>query len=91
VPPSPRRSALPVADSSRRRDGLIYTDDDPHDPALFMSTDDARVYRALKNYGSNGTTAVELDAVLIGVKDIGNRLVQHGAARRAARGKYVAL
>jgi AAA domain len=74
--------------------GLIYTDDDPHDPALFMSADDARVYRTLRDFGDGGATAVELSGVLAGIKNIGNRLsrlVQHNAARRSSRGRYVAL
>jgi AAA domain len=73
--------------------GLIFTDDDPHDPALFMSRDDAAVYRAL--VGCDGpATAGDLAAMLPELSKIGDRLarlVQHNAARRVRRGTYEAL
>jgi hypothetical protein len=73
--------------------GLILTDDDPHDPALFMSHDDGLVYEALAK-GGGPLTAVEVGQMLPGVTKIGDRLtrlVRHGAARRVRRGTYEAL
>jgi bifunctional DNA primase/polymerase-like protein/AAA domain-containing protein len=74
-------------------DGLILTDDDPHDPTLFMSEDDGRVYQAL--VGCNGpATAGDIGQMLPLVNKIGDRLarlVRHGAARRVRRGTFEAL
>ena len=71
----------------------MLTDDDPHDPALLMSADDARVYRALAGQTS-AVTATDLAPMLPGVTKIGDRLtrlVKHGAAKRVRRGEYEAV
>ena len=73
--------------------GLIVTDEDPHDPALFLVPDDARVYRALREFGEGGGTAIELTGALGGGTRIGDRLARmarHGVIRRLGRGRYAA-
>jgi hypothetical protein len=75
--------------------GLFVTDEDPHDPALFLVPDDARVYRAVKDFGEGGVTAAELTGALgaTGGTKTGDRLARlakHGVLRRLGRGRYAA-
>jgi hypothetical protein len=74
--------------------GLILTDEDPHDPARMLSADDARVYRALEEFGPDGASAGELSGALGGpMTKMGNRLgrmAHRGIIRRLGRGRYAA-
>jgi hypothetical protein len=69
--------------------GLTWTGDDPDDPAAMLSPDDARLYRALKEF-PDGVTAKELgDAVTVtGIGDRLRRLAKQGVISRLNRGVY---
>lgn len=72
--------------------GLTLTDEDPDDPTVLMSEEDARIYRAVSEF-PDGVTAKDLEPLLPNVKKIGNRLAglkNKGYLRMSARGVYVA-
>lgn len=53
--------------------GLVTSEHDPDDPTLSLTADDARVYRAVQDFGGP-VTARDLEPLLPGVTKVGNRL-----------------
>lgn len=75
---------------SLTRHGLTVTDEDPDDPALMLSPDDARLYRALDQF-TDGATAKDLGQAYPAISNIGDRLgrlARQGTVVRKARGVY---
>jgi hypothetical protein len=73
------------------RTGLTLTREDPDDPSALTAPDDARVYRAVREFPT-GVTAAELSGVLPDLPKIGNRLARlekAGSLYKASRGTYV--
>lgn len=70
--------------------GLEVTEDDPTDPTVDMTPDDAEVYRLVQEHPS-GITAAELQGYLPNMKKVGNRLgllARDGYISKTARGVY---
>jgi hypothetical protein len=69
--------------------GLELTEDDPDDPAVTLTPEDARVYRAVVELGQ--TTAADLDH--LNMPKVGNRLLSlasRGYLNKVGRGAYSA-
>lgn len=69
---------------------LVVTDDDPDDPTVLLSEDDGKVYRAVRDFGTD-VTPRELALLLPNVVRVDNRLrslSKKGLLVRRARGSY---
>jgi hypothetical protein len=68
--------------------GLALADDDPDDPAVTLTPDDARVYRAVADMGCQVSAS---DLNHLGMPKVGNRLLslsQRGFLTKTGRGSY---
>lgn len=70
--------------------GLTLTDDDPEDPTVLLTEDDAAIYRAVCEF-PDGVTAADLSSVFPHMPKIGNRLMslkKKGLLQQQGRGVF---